>query len=430
MPPTDMQPLGRRLAEWRSAQQLSLAAAARSLGVHPSTYPRWEQGRRPYPRHLEKIAAVLDVDLATVTASAGPSRNYLGRPAPADASVLTKARLAAGVNRVELGRHLHVSPATVYHWERGGARPPQALLPDLARLLDLTRQELDEALSGHPPARSGGQILPSLGRMLRERGWTRAEVEALLCASPSSVFEWETGRTRTPAWALDQLASALGMESRVLASVSRVSAAPRPAGMSLGDLRRRVRMTQREAAAIFGVSASSLGRYESRRRPIGIPLGRQMARVYRVPLAQVLAIARVEPPRLLLAPNWRSDQLPAVLADLRAAAGSSMSEVARLAGVSHPTVRRWEAGESVPSAGALATLEVRYRLGRGRLTSLGIPRGDRPGERHPPRPASAPPDVAVLVRPTADQEEVEPCRTAALGVTPGRTRRDSVVASC
>jgi transcriptional regulator with XRE-family HTH domain len=139
-------------------------------------------------------------------------------------------------------------------------------------------------------------------------------------------------------------------------------------------------MTQREAAAVLGVSASSLGRYEAGRRPVALPLARAMARVYRVPLAPVLAAAGLAPPPLLTQ-QWTEAQLPTVLADLRQAAGASMSEVARHTGVSHPTVRRWETGESLPSARALATLELQYRLGRGRLTALARSGQERAGSR-------------------------------------------------
>jgi transcriptional regulator with XRE-family HTH domain len=181
-----------------------------------------------------------------------------------------------------------------------------------------------------------------------------------------------------PSWALRRLATACGTEVEELAACGRRRFGRPTSG--LAALRHRVRMTQKEAAAVLGVSASSLGRYETGRRPVALPLARAMARVYRVPLARVLAAAGLAPP-LLLTQRWTEAQLPAVLADLRQAAGASMSEVARHTGVSHPTVRRWETGESLPSAGALATLELQYRLGRGRLTALARSGKERAGSR-------------------------------------------------
>ena len=380
------QALGRRLSEWRGMQQMSRSAAARRIGVHPTTFQRWEEGRRPYPRHLEAIADALGADLATVTALAGPAPRRPRRPAPADAPVLVRARLEAGLDRVELGRVLHVGPATVYQWERGNTRPPEDLLPRLARQLRLGRDELDLALADHPPCRYDGEVLPGLGAVLRERGWTRTQVRDLLEVASSTVFAWETGRTRAPSWALRRLATACGTEVEELVACGRRRSGRPTSG--LAALRHRVRMTQREAAAVLGVSASSLGRYETGRRPVALPLARAMARVYRVPLARVLAAAGLAPP-LLLTRQWTEAQLPAVLADLRQAAGASMSEVARNTGVSHPTVRRWESGESLPSPGALATLELRYRLGRGRLTALATSGREGAGSRSRSRIGSA-----------------------------------------
>jgi DNA-binding transcriptional regulator YiaG len=137
------------LSEWRREQRISITEASRTLAVHPSTYKRWEDGR-PYPRHLETIATVLEEDFATVTALAGPTPKRKGRPAPSDASVLTKARLAERLNRVELGRRLHVGPATVYRWERGRTRPPEQLLPQLAEQLSLTRERLEPTWARPP----------------------------------------------------------------------------------------------------------------------------------------------------------------------------------------------------------------------------------------------------------------------------------------
>jgi transcriptional regulator with XRE-family HTH domain len=281
-----------------------------------------------------------------------------------------RARLAAGLTQVELGRTFHVGPATVYQWERGRTRPPADVLPRLAVRLGLTREALDDALTDHPPSRHDGEVLPGLGLTLRRHGWSRTRVQHLLDVAPTTVFEWETGRTRVPTWALRRLAAAVGADLDALVLPARRST-DRPTGTTaLATLRKRARMTQREAAAVLGLSASSLGRYENGHRRIDLPTARAMALVYQVPLPRVLAAAGLALPAMLRRPRWTTEQLPAVLADLRRAAGASLSQVARCAGVSHPTVRRWETGESSPSPAALAILELHYRVGRGRLTTL------------------------------------------------------------
>ena len=361
--------LGQSLREWRSGARLSLAAAARCFGVHPTSYRRWEEGRRPYPRHFPAIGGVLGETVGVVSALAGPAHRRPGRPAPPHASPLMRARLAAGYNRVELGRALHVAPATVYQWEQRNVRPSVAVLPDLARVLGLTLPALHEAVAGYPPCRHDGAKLPTLGVVLRRRGLGRREVAEILGIAYSTAFEWETGRRRVPLWAVDALSRACRISSGSLVDEAR---RPRePAGVrTLTVMRRHVRMSQKEAAAALGISPTTLARYESGGRAMALPVARGMARLYRVPLSSVQAAAGVTVPAILLVPVWSRQDLPAVLTGLREAAGLSKNAVARLTGVSHSTVHRWETGRSTPGSPALAKLELRYSLVPRRLTSL------------------------------------------------------------
>lgn len=361
--------LGRRLHDWRSAAGLNLTAAGQQMGVHPTTYQRWEQGRRPYTKQCEVIAGVLGEPASAVLALAGPPHRRPGRPAPENASPLMRARLAACMNRVELGRLLHVGQATIYQWEAGHVRPPASLLPRLAGNLGLTTADLEAALVHHPPCRHDGERLPHLGSALRGRGLSRAGVCRLLGIAGSTAFEWETGRRRVPLWALQRLSAACDVERSVMIADARRQRTKPPA-RALAAMRRQTGMTQKEAAAVLGISSSSLGRYEAGQRPLPPPLARAMSRLYRTPLARVLPAANMAVPPILLAPRWTSDELPIVLTELRKVAGLSRSQVARYTGVSHSTVHRWETGESAPSRHALAALELHYRLGPRRLTSV------------------------------------------------------------
>jgi transcriptional regulator with XRE-family HTH domain len=359
---------------------LSLTAAAGRLDVHPTSYDRWERGRRPYPRHFEAIAMVLGETVDSVAILAGPPHRRPGRGAPADAPLLTRARLAAGLNRVELGRALHVGPAAVYQWERGNVRPAAGLLPGLAQALGLSRAQLDDALADHPPCRHDGEKLPSLGTVLRGQGLSRREVGQLLGIAGSTTFEWETGRRRVPTWAVRRLSVACGMDPDVLVAHARREKHPPPV-RTLMALRRQARMSRKEAAAVLGISPTTLARFESGQRSMGLPAARALARVYRVPLSRILVAAGLTPPAVLLARDWGLEPLPTILTELRKAAGLSMSEVARFTGVSHSTVRRWESGQSTPGAHTLATLELRYQLQRRRLTSLHGHPGPMSGRR-------------------------------------------------
>jgi transcriptional regulator with XRE-family HTH domain len=256
--------LGRRLSEWRREQQISITEASRTLAVHPSTYKRREDGRRPYPRHLESIATVLEEDLATMSALAGPAPQRRGRPAPSDASILTKARLAEQLNRVELGRRLQLGPATVYRWARGRTRPPEQLLVPLAEQLSLTREQLEEALSDHPPYRHDGEVLPGLGAALCRHGLRRAQVQKLVDAAPSTVFEWETGRTRVPTRALRQLSTALDMTVDQLTTAGGQSSPGVPVATTLATLRRRVLPAQSTITLACQCPQDQIGRVRAR----------------------------------------------------------------------------------------------------------------------------------------------------------------------
>jgi transcriptional regulator with XRE-family HTH domain len=216
--------------------------------------------------------------------------------------------------------------------------------------------------------------------MLRRQGLSRREVGRLLEIAGSTAFEWETGRRRVPAWAVRRLALACRMEPDVLLAHARREKHAPPV-RTLMALRRQSRMSRKEVAAVLGISPTTLARYESGQRSIGLPAARALARVYRVPLSRVMVAAGLTPPAVLLARDWRLEPLPTVLVELRKAAGLSMSQVARFTGVSHSTVRRWESGQSTPGAHALATLELHYQLQGRRLSALHGHPGPRSG-RH------------------------------------------------
>ncbi len=362
-------PLGQRLCEWRSIAELSLTAAAEVFGVHPTTYQRWEQGRRPYPQRFAVIGSALGETVGAVSALAGPAPRRSGRPPPLDASPLMKARLAAGCNRVELGRLLHVAPATIYQWEQRDVRPSIDLIPHLARALGLTVDALHEALADYPPCRHDGVKLPTLGVVLRRLGISRRQVGELLGIAPSTAFEWETGRRRAPAWAVRELSREYGISVEFLLDEARHPRGPAPV-RALTAMRRHVRMSRKEAAAGLGISTTTLTRYENGERAMALPVTLGMARLYRVPISRVQAAAGVTLPAILSAPAWSQRELPTVLIGLRTAAGLSVNEVARFAGVSHATVHRWETGRSTPGSQALTKLESRYQLAPRRLASL------------------------------------------------------------
>lgn len=55
---------------------------------------------------------------------------------------LQQCRRSAGLTQADLGERLGISPQAVSHWERGDSLPDTALLPDIARILQISVDEL------------------------------------------------------------------------------------------------------------------------------------------------------------------------------------------------------------------------------------------------------------------------------------------------
>ena len=61
--------LARLIVEDRARDNISQCAAAKIIGVHPSTFARWEAGSRPNQDHLTDLAAWLGVSVEEVIAA-------------------------------------------------------------------------------------------------------------------------------------------------------------------------------------------------------------------------------------------------------------------------------------------------------------------------------------------------------------------------
>lgn len=58
--------MGERIVSWRKSRGLSQAELAKAIGVQPPSVCAWEKGNaHPRPEHLEKLCAVLGIDLPT-----------------------------------------------------------------------------------------------------------------------------------------------------------------------------------------------------------------------------------------------------------------------------------------------------------------------------------------------------------------------------
>ncbi|PPK62582.1 helix-turn-helix transcriptional regulator [Actinokineospora auranticolor] len=92
---------------------------------------------------------------------------------------LAQARKAAGLSQEKLAEHLRLHPGTIHRWESWGREPRGYVLPKLAHLLGVTREELDEMLAeGRDPSRTPGP-------MRRRPGSRAAQREAESVATPA-----------------------------------------------------------------------------------------------------------------------------------------------------------------------------------------------------------------------------------------------------
>jgi len=90
---------------------------------------------------------------------------------------LQNRRRLHGLTQAELGERLMVSAQAVSHWERGESLPDAALLPDLARILQTS---VDELLGGGSCAWLGRRRITV--EMMREAIWCVQRLRLLLGA--------------------------------------------------------------------------------------------------------------------------------------------------------------------------------------------------------------------------------------------------------
>jgi len=364
--------LKQALVAWREGEGLSRLAAARIVGVAHTTLRSWErEGVCPQPLHLQALASVLPLDLATVRTMAGADRIRTVRTSGGDgAAPLCRARLAAGLTMTQVARKLGIDPSTVSRWENGVRTPPPGARARLAAVLRVTPAQLAGMLAASPPRRSDGAVLPGLGRLRGDRGLTQRSFRTAVGIGPTTANAWEHGRVRVPAGRLAAVAAVLGLDPETLVNLASSPPPTRPEERPLVALRRAAGVSQRELAHHVGVSIRTVAHWEAGTRTVSLAAVRPMARCLRRPLRVVLAAAGLELPRMPHPATWTPADLPAVLTDLRRSSGWSAAGVGRRVGVAARTLRDWETGVARPHESATQRLESLYQLPQGRLTRL------------------------------------------------------------
>ncbi|SDZ01889.1 Cro/C1-type HTH DNA-binding domain-containing protein [Geodermatophilus africanus] len=343
-----------------------------------TTLRGWEVGRvRPQPLQLALVAGVLDLSSGEVRALAGPDRVRTARTSGGtEAAPLCRARLAAGLTMTQLARKVGVGPATISRWENGLRMPSPDARARLATALEVTNEDLAGMLAHCKSHRSDGVLLPGLGRLRADRGFTQRAFRTAVGIGASAASAWEHGRVRVPTDRLATVAAVLGLAPDTLVVLAcrppRDSTEERP----LAALRRAAGVTQRELAHHVGVSRRSVVHWENGTRPLPLAAVRPMARCLRRPVPTVLAAAGLQLPTVPHPRTWTPADLPRVLHALRSSSGWAAAALGRRIGVPGRTVRAWETGVSLPSLSACQRLELVHGLPRGVLSRLAA---DRPG---------------------------------------------------
>jgi len=356
------------LRRWRGHLDLTVRDASHRLGVAPTTVRGWELGVRPQPLFIPTLCRALGMAEDELRLVVGPDRVRTARTSGGrGASELCRARLGLGLSHTQVALKIGVTPATVSRWENGHRLPSPRLRSALAAPLRMTPAELDHLPEPAPGGRWDGHALPGLRALRAAAGLSQRACAEAMGVTGATVNRWENGAGRVPRRRAGALAAVLGVSLQVLLTDGgRPSTAPPRARSPLSDLRRARGMTQREAAALLGISVGSLSRYETGHRDVPVVVARAAAQVYRQPLGRVLLAAGVGLPTFPARP-WTRSALPAVLRAARLHRGLTTAGAARLIRVSPQTISRWEGGTSELPVAACPRFEVVYGLPPGSL---------------------------------------------------------------
>jgi transcriptional regulator with XRE-family HTH domain len=217
-----------------------------------------------------------------VTCASGRAHVPVATERRSETPTLSRLRALVGLTAADLARVLMVSRSTVSHWEAGTHRPAPAYRHRLAGALNVSQVVIEQAMQHLPASRSEGLRLPGLGRLRRSRGVSARDVATALGISASTLSTWERGAVPVPAHRLPRVAAVLGMTPAALVQCGSVTTSAPEMATAWAAGRRSQRMSQREAAAILGVSVSHLSRIENGHRRPATSLAAAMVRTYRI----------------------------------------------------------------------------------------------------------------------------------------------------
>lgn len=294
-PVTGRNDVGAAILAWRAAQQLTPAQAAELVRAGAQVILRWEAGVTcPTIRHIPALAAQLPCnadelrDALYPPAKPAPPRRRAPEQRPADGTLLAAPQgWAAGqlpevlecwrrvhnATRSTLAAAVGVNAGSLTRWLSGKTRPDEVGRRRLAVLLDWPLGELDRIVGvrATPPAAPEPIRWPRAGQLLLQRRQvlhlTRQAVAAAAGVDPMRLERWEQGLSRPRRRFRPGLAAALQLKPAALEHMLFADTPPDRRLHRIPQLQhlRRVRgLTQKELAAMLGVSQSDVSSFERR----------------------------------------------------------------------------------------------------------------------------------------------------------------------
>jgi transcriptional regulator with XRE-family HTH domain len=391
----------------RERKRLSVAAAARAVGVSEEALARWERGRGVpqtwlVPRlarllgwNLGELDAILgapaapppvDLDEGDTTAQEEPERPV----AAALGALLQSRRERQGWTRGQVCTRAGIGEPNLLRYEHGVTAPGAEMLGRLAYALDLDLGDFREVLSPWTAVRRRWEHLGLALRLARERrGWSREELAERAGLKVDVIARWEDGPKALHLTSLGRILAALGLSLGELEAVFDPDL-PRERrfeqlGSALGAARALRGLERAELARRSGVAVYMIARWESGAVPslvrfrdvvaaldvrlgdLDAALDEAVARTRAEQLLGVDAAAR-EQARALLSRSSRTpltveSRVAALLAAVRELVQASAAAAAEGAGPSatadeaaaaeemEPVERGCNAGDGAPSGG-------------------------------------------------------------------------------
>jgi transcriptional regulator with XRE-family HTH domain len=370
--PDGARDLAGALRAFRRGRGLTVRQAGNLVGGSHWVWAQWEDGVRPSPVYLHRIASLLGLSVEQARSLAGPDRVRRAASVGEDYShPLAQARVAAGLSSAEFARRLHVSASLVSRWEAGERIPSRRYWPQIASVLGLGSEQLEQTYRDRP-APSDVAFVPSLRAIRVRRGRTQVDIAHALGVDVTSVQRWEQFG-RAPYRQAQRLAHVLCVDLETLGRPSVARPPSAPVASPLRRLRRSRNFTACLVAARAGESPAVLLSWERGANRPSWAQARALARALAAPIEEVFAAVGMASPRHLDPSRWKAEDLPAILRELRMWQGWTQGQLAELLGVGSATVRAWERGRQRPRRKPLERLDLRLDV-TPRLADLLYPR--------------------------------------------------------